>query len=33
LGRPGNLGGCDTWEDAGSWRHRRSTPMSCVNAR
>jgi hypothetical protein len=33
LGRPGNLGGHETWEDAGSWRHRRSTPMSCVNAR
>ncbi|HEY1626429.1 MAG TPA: hypothetical protein VGG16_21800 [Streptosporangiaceae bacterium] len=33
LGHPGNLGGRETWEDAGSWRHRRSTPMSCVNAR
>jgi APA family basic amino acid/polyamine antiporter len=30
---PGNLGGRETWEDAGSWRHRKSTPMSCVNAR
>ena len=33
LGHPGNLGGRETWEDAGSWRHRRSTPMSCVNVR
>ena len=33
LGHPGNLGGHETWEDAGSWRHRRSIPMSCVNAR
>ena len=33
VGHPGNLGGHETWEDAGSWRHRRSIPMSCVNAR
>jgi hypothetical protein len=33
LGHPGNLGGSDSWEDAGSWRHRRSTRMSCANAR
>jgi hypothetical protein len=26
MGRPGKLGGHETWEDAGSWRHRRSTP-------
>jgi hypothetical protein len=26
VARPGNLGGSDSWEDAGSWRHRRSTP-------
>jgi phosphatidylserine/phosphatidylglycerophosphate/cardiolipin synthase-like enzyme len=30
--RPGNLGGSDSWEDAGPWRHRRSTPMNCANA-
>jgi len=30
---PGNLGGHETWEDAGSWRHRRGTRTSCVNAR
>ncbi len=33
VGHPGNLGGSDSWEDAGSWRHRRSTRMSCANAR
>jgi hypothetical protein len=33
MGHPGNLGGHETWEDAGSWRHRRSIPMSCVNVR
>ena len=33
LGHPGNLGGSDSWEDAGSWPHRRSTRMSCANAR
>jgi hypothetical protein len=33
VAHPGNLGGHETWEDAGSWRHRRSTPMSCANAR
>jgi hypothetical protein len=33
VGHPGNLGGRETWEDAGSWRHRRSIPMSCANAR
>ena len=33
LGHPGNFGGHETWEDAGSWRHRRSTRMSCANAR
>jgi hypothetical protein len=33
LGHPGNLGGHETWEDARSWRHRRSTRMSCANAR
>jgi hypothetical protein len=26
VGHPGNLGGSDSWEDAGSWRHRGSTP-------
>jgi DNA-binding NarL/FixJ family response regulator len=25
VGHPGNLGGHETWEDARSWRHRRST--------
>ena len=30
-GHPGNLGGHETWEDAGSWRHSGSTPMSCAN--
>jgi hypothetical protein len=24
--RPGNLGGSDSWEDAGPWRHSGSTP-------
>jgi catechol 2,3-dioxygenase-like lactoylglutathione lyase family enzyme len=33
LGHPGNLGGHETWEDARSWRHRRSIRMSCANAR
>jgi hypothetical protein len=33
LGHPGNLGGHETWEDARSWRHRKSTRMSCANAR
>jgi hypothetical protein len=33
VGHPGNLGGHETWEDARSWRHRRSTRMSCANAR
>jgi hypothetical protein len=33
LGHPGNLGGSDSWEDAGPWRHRRSTRMNCANAR
>jgi hypothetical protein len=33
LDRPGNLGGPETWEDAGSWRHRRGTRMSCAGAR
>jgi RNA-directed DNA polymerase len=32
LDRPGNLGGSDSWEDAGSWRHSGSTPRSCANA-
>jgi transposase len=31
--RPGNLGGSDSWEDAGLWRHSGSTQMSCANAR
>jgi transposase len=31
-GHPANLGGHETWEDAGSWRHGRRTPMSCGNA-
>jgi hypothetical protein len=30
---PGNLGGSDTWEDSGPWRHSGSTRRSCVNAR
>jgi hypothetical protein len=33
LSHPGNLGGHETWEDAGSWRHSGSTRMSCANAR
>jgi hypothetical protein len=33
MGHPGNLGGSDSWEDAGSWRHSGSTRMSCANAR
>jgi hypothetical protein len=33
VGHPGNLGGHETWEDARSWRHRRSIRMSCANAR
>jgi integrase len=33
VGHPGNLGGRETWEDAGSWRHSGNTRMSCVNAR
>jgi hypothetical protein len=33
LDRPGNLGGSDSWEDAGSWRHSGSTPRSCAIAR
>jgi hypothetical protein len=33
VGHPGNLGGHETWEDARSWRHRRSTRMSCASAR
>jgi hypothetical protein len=33
MGHPGNLGGHETWEDARSWRHRRSIRMSCANAR
>ena len=33
VGHPGNLGGHETWEDAGSWRHSGSTRMSCANAR
>jgi formylglycine-generating enzyme len=31
--RPGNLGGSDSWEDAGPWRHSGSTPTSCASAR
>jgi hypothetical protein len=30
---PGNLGGSDSWEDAGPWQHRRGTQTSCVSAR
>jgi hypothetical protein len=30
---PGNLGGSDSWEDAGPWQHRRGTRTSCVSAR
>jgi SAM-dependent methyltransferase len=30
---PGNLGGSDSWEDAGPWRHRGSTQMSSASAR
>ena len=33
LDRPGNLGGSDSWEDAGSCRHSGSTLMSCASAR
>jgi hypothetical protein len=33
LSHPGNLGGHETWEDARSWRHRKSIRMSCANAR
>jgi len=33
LDHPGNLGGSDSWEDAGSWRHSGSTRMICANAR
>src|ERR1700747_244893 len=29
--RPGDLGGSDSWEDAGPWRHSGSTPRSCAN--
>src|SRR6185437_15895689 len=29
LGHPGNLGGHETWEDAGSWRYSENTRMSC----
>ena len=31
--RPGNLGGSDSWEDAGSWRHSGSIRRSCASAR
>ena len=30
---PGNLGGSDSWEDAGPWRHRGSIQMSSASAR
>ena len=33
VGHPGNVGGHETWEDAGSWRHSGNTRMSCANAR
>jgi hypothetical protein len=33
LDHPGNLGGSDTWEDSGPWRHSGSIRRSCVNAR
>jgi hypothetical protein len=33
LDRPGNLGGPDSWENAGPWRHSGSTPTSCASAR
>ena len=33
LDHPGNLGGHETWKDAGSWQHRGSTRMSCASAR
>ena len=33
VARPGNLGGSDSWEDAGPWRHSGSTPRSCASAR
>jgi len=26
MDHPGNLGGSDSWEDAGQWQHRRGTP-------
>jgi len=32
LDHPGNLGGSDTWEDSGPWRHSGSIRRSCVNA-
>jgi hypothetical protein len=32
LDHPGNLGGHETWKDAGSWQHSRNTRMSCANA-
>jgi transposase len=33
MDHPGNLGGSDSWEDAGPWQHRRGTQTSCVSAR
>ena len=33
LDRPGNLGGSDSWEDAGPWRHSGSIRRSCASAR
>ncbi len=33
LDHPGNLGGSDSWEDAGPWRHRGSIQMSSASAR
>jgi hypothetical protein len=33
MDHPGNLGGSDSWEDAGPWRHRGSIQMSSASAR
>jgi hypothetical protein len=33
LDHPGNLGGSDSWKDAGPWRHRGSTRRSSASAR
>jgi hypothetical protein len=33
MDHPGNLGGSDSWKDAGPWRHRGSTRRSSASAR